>query len=281
MLQIESNKDVTDYYEQITNCNFLPLITLPTRITSRSKTLIDNILTNNFDHEIKSGNLTVNISDHMPQFAIIPLLKKNSLPKDHNVYVRDTRNLDINKLKKEINDLNFEYTKTGSCINDDTKRFISETNKIIDKHVPLRKLTNKEIKNKTKPWITNETRSLIKKRNKLFNNLKNEALLTKKEELKLKIKVLKNKIKHLLRDSKSKYFKNYFEDNANNIRNLWKGINEIISNQKNRRADINCIETEDKKSRETITNKTEIANKFNKFFSNVAGKLLKKKKIRG
>ena len=50
----------------------MPLITLPTRITSKSKTLIDDILFNQFIPDIKRGNLNVSISDHSPQFSIIP-----------------------------------------------------------------------------------------------------------------------------------------------------------------------------------------------------------------
>ena len=48
--------------------NFLvPHITLSSRITSTSRTLIDNIFSNNlnFVHAV-SGNLTVPISDHLP-----------------------------------------------------------------------------------------------------------------------------------------------------------------------------------------------------------------------
>ena len=163
LLHIDSKTEVNDYYDQITESNFLPLITLPTRITSTTKTLIDNILTNNFSHKIKSGNLTVNISDHMPQFAIIPLNDKRTLLKNQKVFIRDTRNLNMNNLKVEINRLNFDYTNTGSCINTDTQRLITEVNTIIEKHAPLRKLSNKEMKENMKPWITKGIQRSIKK----------------------------------------------------------------------------------------------------------------------
>ena len=61
-----------------------PYIKLPTRITPRSKTLIDNIFYNNFNESIISGNLITDISDHLAQFIIIPKIlqqeskKKNS-----------------------------------------------------------------------------------------------------------------------------------------------------------------------------------------------------------
>ena len=52
---------------------FVPHITLPARITSSSKTLMDNIFSNSLNFpEMISGNFTVSISDHLPQFLIIP-----------------------------------------------------------------------------------------------------------------------------------------------------------------------------------------------------------------
>ena len=56
----------------------MPLIILPTRIASKSKTLIDSVIFNQFSHGIKSGNINVSISDHSPQFAIIPFQTKKS-----------------------------------------------------------------------------------------------------------------------------------------------------------------------------------------------------------
>ena len=49
---------------------FLPHIVQPTRITSHSNTLIDNIFFNYISQDIVSGNLTATISDHLSQFLI-------------------------------------------------------------------------------------------------------------------------------------------------------------------------------------------------------------------
>ena len=51
---------------------FLPHIAQPTRTTSHSKTLIDNIFSNYISQDIVSGNLTATISGHLPQFLIAP-----------------------------------------------------------------------------------------------------------------------------------------------------------------------------------------------------------------
>ena len=50
---------------------FLPLITRPTRITSHTAILIDNIFTNSFTNlqNIQRGIILNEISDHLPVFA--------------------------------------------------------------------------------------------------------------------------------------------------------------------------------------------------------------------
>ena len=73
----------------------VPLILVPTKINSKNDTLIDNIFSNQFNSETVSGNLTVNFSDgHLPSFAIFPKPNQNHLPKKHNLYTRDIKNMD-------------------------------------------------------------------------------------------------------------------------------------------------------------------------------------------
>ena len=52
---------------------FFPKITLPTRISDNSSTLIDNIFTNNIEEADISGILLNHISDH--QMIFLQLLK--------------------------------------------------------------------------------------------------------------------------------------------------------------------------------------------------------------
>ena len=49
----------------------LPHISSPTRTTSSSATLIDNIFTNNYNSSFVSGNLVNTLSDHHAQFLIM------------------------------------------------------------------------------------------------------------------------------------------------------------------------------------------------------------------
>ena len=72
--------DLLKYDEHVVLDNFIdtmysnglyPLIDKPTRITQQSATLIDNIFTNDMNHDNIVCGLPVNdISDHLPVFSI-------------------------------------------------------------------------------------------------------------------------------------------------------------------------------------------------------------------
>ena len=64
------NRGIYKFLEQLFNHNFTPQITLPTRITEKTATLIDNIFVNGQTQKYNSGNITTSISDHLPQFII-------------------------------------------------------------------------------------------------------------------------------------------------------------------------------------------------------------------
>ena len=74
--------------------SFITLILQPTRITSHSNTLTDNIISNVIDPDIISGNLTATISDHLPQFSIIPDKFGNISGNKSNIYECDWSKFD-------------------------------------------------------------------------------------------------------------------------------------------------------------------------------------------
>ena len=72
----------------------MPVITIPTKINNQKNTVIDNIFTNNINPDIKSGNITLAISDHLPSFIVIPKQNQNHFPKNQNLFTRKTKIFD-------------------------------------------------------------------------------------------------------------------------------------------------------------------------------------------
>ena len=109
-------------------------------------------------------------------------------------------------------------------VNFSMNNFMTKINKILDTHMPLRKITQKEFKQKFKPWISYIILNKIRDKNKIFNkymSCKNEA---RKAELYSNFKILKNEITRDTRTSKKAYYQKYFNEHKGNLQKNWKGI---------------------------------------------------------
>ena len=89
LLDFGKKKEVDKFIDTATSHNFFPTISLPTRITDSTSTLIDNIYISPDDISYESGNLLSGISDHLAQF-LIPVSKEIHEPRESNSY-RDWR----------------------------------------------------------------------------------------------------------------------------------------------------------------------------------------------
>ena len=80
----------------------MPYVLQPTRVTDKSKTLIENIFFNSFEFTTLSGNIMHSISDHLIQFVILEdFITPKPLPKT-NLYKRNFDKFDNTKLKEDL-----------------------------------------------------------------------------------------------------------------------------------------------------------------------------------
>ena len=85
---------LTGEFADVTYANlFVPLIVRPTRLTSYSASLIDNIFANSFCNKIVSGLFLTDVSDHLPIFAIHYEQGLNTDGRKSFVSFRDTANI--------------------------------------------------------------------------------------------------------------------------------------------------------------------------------------------
>ena len=78
LLRYDTELGSSNFYDTLSSFSYRPLIMQPSRVTSRSATIIDNILVNNLEIQSIGGNLTASISDHFPQFCFINSFEKNN-----------------------------------------------------------------------------------------------------------------------------------------------------------------------------------------------------------
>ena len=278
LLSLEKDSTIDTYFETLSNNKFLPLITLPTRMTTRSKTLIDNIFYNQFSNNIISGNLTVGISDHIPQFSIIPFQSSNQIknkPKfsrRYNKFKPDSFNSDLNSINWNTADLETDQYTTN---------FLNIIDNLLDKHIPYEKNSNKIKKQNSKPWINNDILNAIKNKHKIYNQYLKSKNLIIKNDLLNKFKLLKNDITKQIRQSKRDHYNGFFQKYRHNARKLWQGINEIINTKTKNKFMPTSIEIEVDKKLITITDEKQIANTFNQHYTTIAEKILKSRKYPG
>jgi len=287
LLKLNTDTFTNEYFDKLTNINYMPLITLPTRIASKSKTLIDNILFNQFSHGIKSGNINVSISDHCPQFAIIPLLTKKNKVTNKEIFVRNFRDTDQNMIANTFQSIEWKFlsnqdTPDETNVDQDFSEFLDKSNQSINSLFPFRKLSNKEKQLKHNPWINHQILKEIKDRDKLYSKHKKATDTARKEDLALQLRNQKSKVKNLLQLSKKEYFSKYFQEHCSNAKKLWEGVNEIIASKSKPNSTINCLEVNDGNNNTTnITKPKLISNIANNYYTNIAGDILKKRKYKG
>ena len=128
--------------------SFIPLILQPTRITSHSNTLIDNIFSNVIDPDIISGNLTATISDPLPQFSVIPNMFGNIPSNKSNIYERDWSKFDRENFILDYFTVNWEDLLKTDELNADnsTKMFLDKINILLDTYGPLKRVKKYKFK---------------------------------------------------------------------------------------------------------------------------------------
>ena len=93
LLQYDKHADSNDFIDQLYAIGLHPLITRPTRITSHSKTLIDNIFTTDLSSHIHSGLIINDMSDHLPIYQIT----ENSYNTSNNSYLAYSKKRVVNE----------------------------------------------------------------------------------------------------------------------------------------------------------------------------------------
>ena len=220
LLKYENHTLTSDFINMITTYQLQPLILHPKRVIDHSSALIDNIFSNNNFGNILGGSILTQITDHFPQFCII----SDQAP-EHNKcshYAHDYRKFDQAKFLNEYVDLDFSFLETNdNNLNHRFDTFLASVCQLVNKHCPKKKINKNTLKLRNKPWITPRIQKMIRKQEKLLQQLK----VTNSPEIYSLFKKFRN---HVAVELKSEYFHRYFDQNRTNMKLLWKGIKSII-----------------------------------------------------
>ena len=240
--QLKSN-GCSEFYSNLSSHFFTPFVLQPTRL--KAKTLIDNIFLNSLEFQSNSGNVLIEISDHLIQFLILEgFVKERSLP-ETNIFKRDFSKFNEREFDEVvISSINWDeicmlYRKDSNA---SFKAFYDTLNFYLDEMAPYKKVSRKEFRLMLKPWITNDILRKCNERDSLFKDIKNETDPVKIESLRKDYKLLRNKITQEKRDSKKSHYAAYFEKNNNKASYIWKGIRSLVNIKPTKASSIKLLD---------------------------------------
>jgi len=259
MLDLENDNPAINLVTTMNSLSFLPTITVPTRNTNTSNTLLDNIFTT-LPANIISGCIYSDISDHLPTFIIQKnFLNSNSDDKPIQVQYRVINDVTLSKFYHEIQNKDFSSIYRSNDSSRSTELLTEMLNETYNECCPIRTKTISP-KSITKPWITRDILQGIKRRENMHRSLR-RGFVTRET-----YKQYRNFVTSQIRLSKKAYFKNKMEEYKKDMKKTWSVINNIIRpTRRNARQDIKTL----KVGNNTHVENDAIAEAMNDYFTNI------------
>jgi hypothetical protein len=268
LIKFESHQPTAKFLDTLLANNQLPLISLPSRITASSSTLIDNIFSNKNQGFYDSGLIYCCLSDHLPIFNISQSL--NKVKKDQNPTCRVREMSDDNKanFKSLLDDINWNSLFFENNPKTAFDVFENNMNECFEKSFPYIEKKVKKQNTPREPWMTSE----ILNSRKIKNKLASKKIKDPSEENIKRYKTFNNNYRSLIRKAKSKHYEGKFQEYSKCIKRTWSTINELL-NVKKSAHNIPDIFIDNGK---IYSGTQEITEGFNSFFSSVGSNLADK-----
>ena len=265
-INTKCSRYISNYTDMVKSFNFHNIIKLPTRVTKSSSTCIDHFYTNNKRSINKKFILLDRISDHFPLYCRLNL--KYKINKIEPKYVRNFAKLDCKKLEAETfikcQNLLATFQKFPlTSVDNEFEQLTDLLKELVDKNIPLEKLSRKHTNLKQKPWLTDEIIKATKLKNKQFKKL--VKCNFSNVDLHNKYKENRNKLTYNIKKSKQRHYQKLLAKSKNNSKQTWNVINDLIKKNKKTIELPNKLQI----NNETITDPLLIANALNKYFSEI------------
>ena len=272
LLKCAQHKPTTYYYDTLLSNGFTPNITVLTRVTHHTATLIDHLFTNEKspDHSF-AGTITSSMTDHYFNFVFLKNSKSVQYPK--TVTYRPFTDKNISKFDEKLKSTDFSELYAVNCPSEAYDKLINRYDTLLDEIIPEKTAKFNKYKHSFNPWITKGIRLSIKHRDKLHTKIKKsktEKERNKHEQTYNEYRTFLNKI---IKTAKRQHDKERFKKCKNDSKSLWLNINSILGKSHNKKDA--PLEINDETGA-TLANLKDIANGFNKYYVNVGPELARK-----
>ncbi len=212
----------------IENAKLTQLITKPTRITSNSATLLDVIVTNRPSSALQCDVFPCPLGDHELITVSVNLQRPRRLPtvkiiRDLSKY---SPSMFCSLLRHERHNLNNIFISDN--VDTQVKMFTDVFMECLNHCAPL---VRKAVRRPPAPWINDNLRTIMKERNDTQRLLKNDRTNVYLSD---KYKVLKKQVKKYLKEAKSEYYDNRFEEEKGNVAAMWDLLRQLVPKVKSK-----------------------------------------------
>ena len=205
------------------------LIKMPTRITLKTKSLLDVIITSNYKKHCNTTVIDISMSDHCcvyTEYGTTINFEKLSKP-NNEITFKNYKQFNLEAFKQELSDSHFvtNCDFENSELEHRWKLFMSAFLEISNKHVPSKTM---RLKDRCSPWVSNDTISMMYRR----DFLKRKAVKNNDEQLWKEYRELRNDITKKIKSDKKKYYTDQLKECGKNPQKVWKFINKVTGGGK-------------------------------------------------
>jgi hypothetical protein len=261
----DNNLLIDHYLNTMYNLGFVKCIDKPTRVSDNSSTCLDHIFVKCNDiSKVEAAVVQTFITDHFPTLLNIKLHTLNNSSKKAKTFTTIDQHILMNTLQQES--WNGVYCNN---VNSSANRFFKVIKEAVVKSTKT--ITVKPRLEQLKPWITIGIVRSIRERDRLSKLLKSQPF---NNALKIHFRIYRNMLCNLIKYTKHTYFREKINTSVNDPKLFWKTVNTITGKGKNKTDSLNIndfsITSKDKSDNEKYE---EVADQFNKYFTNVGKQL--------
>lgn len=206
----------------MSNASFISQQTMgsnrPSRLTTRTQSLLDWILVSHPNGILKSGVMSDCFSDHSIVYCIWKL-KLSKLP-PRLIKSRQYKKLNLDFFINDFITINWNRYQLKPNVQDTCDFLYTEFNDVVDKHASWKTV---KVKGKHLPWIDSDLISLFRQREKAWSTFRQTKDIADWEKYRQTYEQDKT------RNAKSNYYKECLTYDFKNPQQFWNKIKSIIN----------------------------------------------------
>ena len=137
------------YFNVLNLFNLTQLINTPTRVTDKSSSALDHIITNSMEKICQFGTLALEISDHDLVYCTRKIVK-GQVNRHHTVKIRSLKNYSKELLVEELSKTDWSDLSECLCVNIMWTKLKTRILNVLNKIAPIKEV---RLKTRTEPWM--------------------------------------------------------------------------------------------------------------------------------